>query len=76
MNDQRKTEHIETLARVAAELAGRDPDELLRLKLGDVVAFDDVMWRYPDFLARAEAAYDVLSKADLTQCALSTHGGH
>lgn len=66
MNDQLRTEHIETLARVAAELAGRDPDEHLRLELGDVVAFDDVMWRYPDFLARAEAAYDVLTRAGLT----------
>jgi hypothetical protein len=26
-----------------------------------VVAFDDVMWRYPDFLTRAEAAYDALT---------------
>ncbi len=76
MNDQWRTEHIEALARIAAELAGRDPDEHLRLKLGDVVAFDDVMWRYPDFLARAEAAYDVLRRAELTQCPLSTHGGH
>ena len=47
---------IEVLARMAARLAGRDPGEHVRLKLGDVVVFDDVMWRYPDFLARAEAA--------------------
>ena len=46
---------------MAARHAGRDPDEHLRLKLADVVAFDDVMWRYPDFVARAEAAYDALT---------------
>jgi aromatic ring hydroxylase len=67
MNDRLKTEHIEALARMAAQLAGRDPDEHVRLKLADVVAFDDVMWRYPDFLTRAEAAYDLLTEVGLTQ---------
>ena len=62
MNDQIRIEHIETLARMAAQLAGRDPDEYVLLKLADVVAFDDVIWRYPDFLARAEAAYGMLTK--------------
>jgi len=51
---------IELLARMAARLAGRDPDEAARIEIGGVVAFDDVMWRYPDFLARADAAYHVL----------------
>ena len=51
---------IEQLARMAARLAGRDPDEEARIEFGGVVAFDDVMWRYPDFLARAGAAYHVL----------------
>lgn len=51
---------IETLARLAARLAGRDPDEYLKLVLGEVTAFDDYVWRYPDFLNRAEAAYALL----------------
>ncbi len=45
---------------MAARLAGRDPDEHLRMILGDVTAFDDVIWRYPDFLKRAESAYVLL----------------
>ncbi len=56
---ERKTD-IETLARMAARLAGRDPDEYLKLILGEVTAFDDYVWRYPDFLKRAEAAYALL----------------
>ena len=60
MVDVQKPADLETLARMAARLAGRDPDEHVRMALGDVVAFDDVMWRYPDFLARAEAAYALL----------------
>jgi len=51
---------IETLARMAARLAGRDPDEYLKMTLGEVTAFDDYIWRYPDFLNRAEAAYALL----------------
>ena len=67
---------IEALARIAARLAGRDPDEYLKLVLGEVTAFDDYIWRYPDFLNRAEAAYavldapvapDVVSSADRRQ---------
>ena len=61
MVDLQKPADLETLARMAARLAGRDPDEHARVALGDVVAFDDVMWRYPDFLARAEAAYAALA---------------
>ncbi len=61
MNDrQRRAADIEQLAKIAARLAGRDPDEHVRLALGDVVAFDDPMWRYPDFVQRAETAYAVL----------------
>ena len=48
------------LARLAALLAGKNPDEHATIKLDTIVAFDDVVWRYPDFLARAEAAYRVL----------------
>jgi len=57
--DHRNAE-IETLARIAARFAGRDPDEHVRLQLGKLVAFDDCAWRYPDFLQRAEAAYALL----------------
>jgi hypothetical protein len=45
---------------MAARLAGRDPDERVSMKLGGTVVFEDVTWRYPDFLARAAAAYDAL----------------
>lgn len=51
---------IETLARMAASLAGHDPDRHVTVQLGKVVAFDDVAWRYPDFIKRAEAAYTEL----------------
>jgi hypothetical protein len=30
------------------------------MEWGGVLVFDDMMWRYPDFLSRAERAYDVL----------------
>ena len=61
MSEEQRLADIETLAKMAARHAGRDPDEHLRLQLADVVAFDDVMWRYPDFVARAEAAYEALT---------------
>ena len=67
MSDDQRAADIETLARMATRLAGRDPDQYLRLNLADVVAFDDMMWRYPDFLARAAAAYDLLGLAWLKQ---------
>ena len=60
VNDCDRNTDIEVLARMAARLAGRDPDEHLRMELAEVVAFDDVLWRYPDFLDRAEAAYEML----------------
>ena len=62
----RRSEDIEALARMAARLAGRNPDEHLSISLGDVVPFDGPMWRYPDFLARAEAAYQALTSPTLT----------
>ena len=60
-----RTAGIEMLARLAALLAGKDPDEHTTIKLDKVVAFDDVAWRYPDFLARAEADYAVLEAGKL-----------
>ena len=63
--DSLRAAHMESLARMAAHLAGRNPDDHATIRFGDVVAFDDVMWRYPDFLARAEAAYGLLEAADL-----------
>lgn len=45
---------------MAARLAGREPDEHATLEVGGVVAFDGPLWRYPDFLSRAETAYQVL----------------
>jgi hypothetical protein len=66
MSNTEKEQVIEMLARIAAHLAGRDPSEQARIEFGGVVAFDDVMWRYPDFLARANAAYHVLEMHRLT----------
>lgn len=51
---------IETLARMAARLAGRDPDEHVRIKIACQVAFEGEIWRYPDFLGRAKEAYSLL----------------
>jgi hypothetical protein len=59
--DQRSAD-IETLAKMAARLAGRDPAEHVRCELSGTVAFDDLVWRYPDFLKRAAAAYRVLDR--------------
>jgi hypothetical protein len=61
MDDQQKLADIETLARMAARLAGRNPDELVRLEWDEVLAFEGAMWRYPDFLMRAERAYAMLA---------------
>ena len=61
MTGDQKRADLETLARIAARLAGRDPDERVTMTLGEIVPFDDVMWRYPDFLSRAERAYTVLA---------------
>lgn len=56
MSETQKSADMESLARMAARLAGRNPDEQVTIQLGDMPAFDDVLWKYPDFLARAEAA--------------------
>lgn len=60
MGEPQRRDDIELLARIAARLAGRDPDEHIRVELGEIIAFDGQVWRYPDFVARAEAAYGVL----------------
>jgi hypothetical protein len=62
MTDVQRSSDLEVLARMAARIAGCDPDKHARVKLGDIVAFDDVTWRYPDFLLRAENAYIALSE--------------
>ena len=56
---------IEALARMAARIAGRDPDRHLTFTLAGETVFDDLTWRYPDFLRRAEAAYAVLTNPGL-----------
>ena len=61
MSHADRVAYIEVLAKMAARLAGRDPDQHVCLRLGEFVAFDDLMWRYPDFLLRAEAAYEALN---------------
>jgi hypothetical protein len=60
MSEGQRQADIETLARIAARLAGRDPDEHVRVKIADHVAFEGEIWRYPDFLRRAEDAYSLL----------------
>jgi len=60
-----RTAGIEMLARLAAVIAGKNPDERTTIRFGNVVAFDDLAWRYPDFLARAEAAYRLLEADEL-----------
>jgi hypothetical protein len=60
MSETQRSADMETLARMAARLAGRNPDEHVTIQLGDMTVFDDIVWRYPDFLARAKAAYDEL----------------
>ena len=65
MNDLRRAVDIETLARMAARLAGRDPDEHVTITFAGQIVFKGFSWSYPDFLARAEAALDVLNTATL-----------
>jgi hypothetical protein len=61
MSDSRRNPDIETLARMAAQLAGRDPDQHVQITMAEVVVFDDLMWRYPDFLERANSAHALLN---------------
>jgi len=67
MNDPHTGADIETLARMAARLAGRNPDEHVKIELTSGIPFDDVMWRYHDFLMRAEAAYHALTAPHLVK---------
>ena len=62
MNPAEKFADVETLARIAARLAGHNPDEHIEVRVGDVVAFSDLAWRYPDFMLCAEAAYELLRR--------------
>jgi len=57
MVDPHVTLAKEALARIAAQLAGREPDEWVRIELAGDVAFDDEVWRYDDFVQRAERAF-------------------
>jgi hypothetical protein len=72
MDEQQKFADLKTLARMAARLAGRDPDERLIVKVGEVVAFEDFAWRYPDFTKRAEAAYKLLESSNGFWSSVST----
>jgi hypothetical protein len=65
--------NLEVLARIAARAAGRDPDERVQVVLGDTVAFDDAVWRYDDFMLRAEAAYEVLTGQTVDAAWISRH---
>jgi hypothetical protein len=58
---------IEALARMAARYAGHDPDRHETVKFGEIVAFEGPLWRYPDFLIRAETAYKVLKGSRLVR---------
>ena len=61
---QHKATDLETLAKMAARLAGRDPDEHLHLVLADEIIHSGPLWGYSDFLARAEAAYAALERPE------------
>ena len=60
MSDLAKRADIEALARISARLAGRDPDEHVHFELAKVIIHDGPLWRYPDFMERAETAYRML----------------
>ena len=49
-------ERIEVLARIAAQVAGFDPDANMTVRLGNVVAYDGPAWRYGPHLQRAARA--------------------
>jgi hypothetical protein len=63
MSETQRLTDIETLARMAARLAGRDPDEQVNIRLAGVSVFEGVVWRYPDFLGRAKEAYAALARS-------------
>ena len=56
----------EDVAHHCGGVAGRDPDQNI-WRLGEFVAFNGLMWRYPDFLARAEAACEASEALPLTR---------
>lgn len=62
-----RSKDIEALARMAARLAGRDPDEQVTLAFPEMTAFEGPLWQYPDFIARAETAYEALRAAKLVR---------
>ena len=64
MDDQEKFADLKSLARMAARLEGRDPDERIEVRAGNTIVFAGVAWRHPDYLKRAASAYDYLSKAN------------
>jgi hypothetical protein len=51
----------EHLAKMAAQLAGRHPDEKVTVSFAGYVVFNDHAWRYPDFVQRAERAFAELA---------------
>jgi hypothetical protein len=62
MSETQRLADVEILARMAARLAGRDPDEQVNIRLAGVSVFEGVVWRYPDFLDRAKEAYAALTR--------------
>lgn len=69
-------DEIKVLARMAARLAGRDPDEHIKITLGHSTFFDGPMWTYPDFLERARVAYQALTEPTLGQARLAQSRPH
>lgn len=65
MSETQKLADVEALARMAARLAGRNPDEHVSIKLAGVTVFDGVTWHYPDFLDRAKQAYRILASPEV-----------
>ena len=65
MDEQQKFADVKTLAMMAARLAGRDPQEQVTIRIAGQLIFHGLVWRYPDFLHRAERAYEVLASPGL-----------
>ena len=61
LRDDHEPRLIEVLARIAAQLAGRDPDEPVKIEYGGTTAFEAKMWLYPDFIERARKALAALA---------------
>jgi hypothetical protein len=57
MDEPQRQMDIKVLAMMAARLAGRDPEQLVKVEVAD---FEGPIWRYPDLLERAEKAYALL----------------